>query len=456
MSLRNHSVLFPLLAAVVCFLAVACLADSQVRIVRLSNVEGDVQIDRATGQGYERAFDNIPVTQSVKLKTRADGRAEVEFEDGSTIRLAPLTVVEFPALSLRDSGGKLSTVDLKQGIAYVNFAGKKDDEFNLNFAQQHIAVSDPTHFRVLVASEGVMVSVFAGSVKIDGPNGIVALDKKHSASFLPDVDQPKLAKNVPELDFDDWDKSQQQYHDRYMARTYNSYSPYAYGVSDLNYYGNFTYMPGYGTVWQPYFVDASWDPYMNGAWASYPGVGYTWVSAYPWGWTPYHYGSWTNLPGSGWVWVPGGAWAGYGRTPMMAGASPGVVPQAPGTGGRTLLVNRGPVATVSNARSSKVVITNGSAGLGIARGSLRSPAQLSQRAAVKGTVTTNVRSSTIAQPSYPSSSATPTQPGGSYGRTMSAPSSRTMSSPGSSGMGRGMGGSAPSRGASAPSGSPRR
>ena len=457
MSLRNRFILFPSLAAVICMLAVSCPADSQARIVRLSDVQGDVQIDRATGQGYERAFANFPVTQGVKLKTQADGRAEVEFEDGSTLRLAPLTVVEFSALSLRDSGGKLSSIDVKQGIAYVNFAGKKDDEFSLNFAKQHIELSDQAHFRVFAATDGSMVSVFSGSLKVDGPNGVVALEKKHSASFLPDADQPKLAKNIPELEFDDWDKSQQQYHDRYMAKTYSDYSPYAYGVSDLNYYGNFLSIPGYGMAWQPYFAGAGWDPYMNGAWAFYPGAGYTWVSSYPWGWTPYHYGSWINTPGYGWAWIPGGSWAGFGRTPTLTGVSRGALPQAPTTGGRTLVVNRGPVASMSNARSNKIVIANGSAGLGVARGSLRSPAQLSQRVAERGAVTTNVRNTPITRPSYPSS-ATTTQPSGSYGRPTSSPStmssSRTMSAPSSSGMGRGTGGSAPAR--SAPSGSPRR
>ena len=306
MCLRNRSILFVCLTVTVCLWSASCLADSQVRIVRLSSVQGDVQIDRATGEGYEKAFDNLPVTQGVKLKTRADGRAEVEFEDGSTIRLAPLTSVEFPALSLRDSGAKLSAVDVQHGIAYINFAGKKADEFSLTFNKQHIAVADSAHFRVLVANDGTMVSVFSGEVKIEGPGGVVEVGKKHSASFLPDDDQPKVAKSVPDLEFDDWDKSQQQYHDRYMARAYTDYSPYAYGVSDMNYYGNFFSLPGYGTVWQPFFAGAGWDPYMNGSWASYPGVGYTWVSAYPWGWTPYHYGSWINVPGNGWVWAPGG------------------------------------------------------------------------------------------------------------------------------------------------------
>ncbi|HEX4485763.1 MAG TPA: FecR family protein [Terriglobales bacterium] len=431
------------LTASVCFLAASCLADSQVRIVRLSSVQGDVQIDRATGEGFETAFDNLPITQGAKIKTRADGRAEVEFEDGSTVRIAPLSVVEFPALSLRDSGAKVSTIDVKHGTAYVNFAGKKDDEFTLNFDKEHIAVTDASRFRVFVAADGSMVSVFNGNLNVDAPSGQVAVEKKHSASFLPDQDQPRVAKSVPELEFDDWDKSQQQYHDRYMAKA-NDVSPYAYGMSDMNYYGSFSNIPGYGMGWQPYFAGAGWDPYMNGSWASYPGVGYTWVSAYPWGWTPYHYGSWSNIPGYGWVWMPGGSWAGYGRTPMVAGITrPGLrVPS--GGGGRTLMVNRGPVSSV---RSNKIVINNGSAGLGVARGSLRNPAQISQQVSERGSVRTGVRNTPITAP--PPTYSPAARPGVYTGQT--ATSGRTMSAPSSAGRSMGGSGGGMGGGASRPS-----
>jgi hypothetical protein len=108
-------------------LTVPAFADSQARVVRLSEVQGDVQVDRNAGQGLEKAFLNLPITQGVKLQTGKDGRAEVEFEDGSTLRVTPETVIAFPQLSLRDSGVKVSTVHLQEGSAYVNFAGSKDD-----------------------------------------------------------------------------------------------------------------------------------------------------------------------------------------------------------------------------------------------------------------------------------------------------------------------------------------
>ena len=81
-------------------------ANSKVRIVRLSEVKGEVQMDRQTGKGFEAAMANLPVVEGSKLKT-GDGVAEVEFEDNSTVRLALNSEVEFPKLELLPSGAKI-------------------------------------------------------------------------------------------------------------------------------------------------------------------------------------------------------------------------------------------------------------------------------------------------------------------------------------------------------------
>src|ERR1700736_175531 len=142
-------------------LTVSVFADSQVRMVRLSEVQGDVQVDRNTGH-YEKAFLNLPITQGVKLQTKNDSRAEVEFEDGSTLRITPNTVVDFPQLSLRDSGAKASAVHLREGTAYVNFAGAKGDEFTLTSAHEKIALAHSAHFRIEMADVTATVAVFKG------------------------------------------------------------------------------------------------------------------------------------------------------------------------------------------------------------------------------------------------------------------------------------------------------
>src|ERR1700758_3809363 len=78
---------------------VYAVADSHARIVRLSYVDGDVQIDKADSHGFVSAYTNMPVVHQGKVWAR-DGMAEVEFEDGSSIRLTPDTILNFSNLSL--------------------------------------------------------------------------------------------------------------------------------------------------------------------------------------------------------------------------------------------------------------------------------------------------------------------------------------------------------------------
>src|ERR1700674_2002793 len=122
-----HSILWTALACAL--FALPAAADSQARIVRLSDVQGTVQINKNSGLGYENAFANLPITQGTQLRTRENGRAEIEFEDGSTLGLTPNPSIEFSTLGLSDAGKRLSTVQLVEGKAYVNWLGKSGDEF---------------------------------------------------------------------------------------------------------------------------------------------------------------------------------------------------------------------------------------------------------------------------------------------------------------------------------------
>lgn len=378
MSVRRLSVPC-ILAVLLCSLAVPSFADSQARIVRLSQVDGDVQIDRNLGQGYEQALINLPVTQGAKLRTGQGARAEIEFEDGSSLRLTPGSVLEFPELALRESGARASSVELQQGTAYLNFKGDKGEEFVLGFGRESLTLKKPSHLRIERKDTSATVAVFKGAVEVKGAAGKVDVEKKHSATFdLAGSGPYTLANNLEPDPYDDWDKQQEKYHQQYRA---NSYSPYGYGASDLNYYGSFYNIPGYGMMWQPYLIGAGWDPFMNGAWMWYPGAGYAWISSYPWGWTPYRYGSWTYVNSYGWFWQPGRTWTGWNTVPRIVNPPQHFnAPRMPATPGQTFMVNRGAPVGASGAIQSRSEIRGDSVGLGVARGSVRNLGRISQQA----------------------------------------------------------------------------
>jgi len=380
-----------LIAALFSLAALPALADSHVRIVRLSSIDGTVKVDKGTGQ-FEKAIVNLPITQGMKLRTGDDGRVEVEFEDGSTLRLTPGTAVRFDELSLRDSGTKVSHVELSKGTLYAESTGGRDSELTLQFGQEKVILPRGAHVRLGADERGAALAVFKGDLNVDGPSGEIAVSKKQTADFdFSANDRFTLAKKVQQEPEDDWDKEQDQYHQRYASNSYNSYSPYAYGSTDLAYYGNFFNAPGYGMMWQPYFVGAGWDPFMDGAWAFTPGFGFGWVSAYPWGWTPYHYGSWAFVPGFGWAWQPGGVWMPFYGQPVVLNAPAGfVAPRAPASGMGTVIVNRGPTSSLTAMSGGKMVIRNNSAGLGIPRGQFDNLGKLSQKVQSHGMVTEHV------------------------------------------------------------------
>jgi hypothetical protein len=405
-------------------------ADSQVRIVRLSTIDGSVQADRNLGQGFEKAVQNMPVVQGMQLATK-DGRAEVEFEDGSTLRITPKTTVEFNELSLRDSGARVSTLTLKSGMAYVTYSGKrKDDEFTVLFENEKVRLTEAAHFRIDLASDNAEVAVFSGELKVEGPSGEVEVGKNKTATFdLTDKDKFIVAKNIEQAPFDAWDKQQSKYQQEYASRgSYNNY-PYGYGVSDLNYYGNYYSVPGYGMMWQPFFTGVGWSPFADGSWMYYPGFGYTWVSAYPWGWMPYRYGNWAFVPGYGWMWAPG-AFGGWTTVPPVTNPPNRFpVPKAPVQGTTTVVVGRPGITTGMPPRN--LLVQNGSAGLGIPRGTVSNMHRFSQEVQANGSAT--VRTS-------PPSRGGVWSGGGSSGGSRMSSGGQTSSGRMSSGSGMSTGG----------------
>jgi hypothetical protein len=356
-----------LLASACALAALPALAGSQARIVRLSDVQGSVQIDKNTGMGFENAFLNLPITQGTRLRTRDTGRAEIEFEDGSTMRLAPNTVIDFSRLGLSDDGQRISEVNLTEGKAYVNWLGKSDD-FSLNFSREKVQLNHPAHFRVETSTTAATFAVFKGDVDVAGPSGTVKVSKKKMATFdVNDEDKYTLAKKFQEDPLDAWDKRSVEYHEQYAR---GNSSPYGYGYSDLNYYGSFRNVSGYGMMWQPFFTGVGWDPFMDGAWAFYPGFGYMWASAYPWGWLPYRYGNWAFVPNFGWMWQPGG-WNTWNGVPTFAGTAPLRFhpPVRPVGTVATVVVGKSGRG-VSGLAQNSLFVNRGSAGLGIPRGAV--------------------------------------------------------------------------------------
>jgi hypothetical protein len=370
---------------------------SKVRIVRLSEVKGAVQIDLNSGRGFENAMANLPIVEQNRLQT-GTGVAEVEFEDNSTLRLAPDTLVEFPQLELLPSGAKLSSVRVLKGMVYVSMVDTKINHFSLLFGERKLELPPMAHIRLQMEPAQAELAVLGGPIQIDGASNTIDVPKKKTAIIpLDGQGEPQIAKNVAATDYDDWDHEAADYHKRFATYATNASSPSGYGVSDMAYYGGFVNAGDCGSMWRPHFASAAWDPFSNGAWAYYPNSGYSWVSPYPWGWTPYHSGSWAYCNGTGWGWLPGGTWNGLNNSPatLISKLGPTVLPHPPNRtpvfgGSPLVMVNLKPLTPSSLGSEDHFVFRNDSAGLGVPRGSLGRLDKFSQHTVQHGTATTPI------------------------------------------------------------------
>jgi FecR protein len=294
-------------------------AKANVRVVRLSDVEGTVQIVRDNQTEFSHAVMNMPLTQGSRVETGPDGRAEIEFEDGSVIRITPNSSVNLANLSMAPSGTLETTLQQLSGLVYYELRSDPRSTFTVSVADSKVTPTVNSTFRVSVSSNPADLAVMDGRVQIQGTTSEDSTEvaQGKSIDFKPSGSTPyTLADGIVPNGFDEWNdqrdqEAAKQAANQTPARTQQGGGSmleggWGYGWGDLDAYGGWYPLPGYGMVWQPNGVGPGFDPYGYGSWANVGGFGVSWVSGYPWGWLPFQCGGWSYIGSFGWGWMPGG------------------------------------------------------------------------------------------------------------------------------------------------------
>ena len=305
---------------------------SHVRVVRLSYVHGTVAIKRPGASEWAKAMVNTPIQEGFSLSTSSDSYAEVQFENGSTARLGELSAIDFSQLALARDGNKLNRMTFTQGYATFHFVPEKGDVYAVRVANTTLTPRGKSEFRTDVNQNQLHVEVFNGAVEVEGPSGSTKLGKDKVLDYDTQAAQAfNIHEGIQKDSWDQWSEARDRQSTLAMNDAAVGLNRSLYGWSDLDAYGEWAYLPGYGYGWAPY-EPLGWSPYSMGMWNSYPGFGWTWISGEPWGWLPFHYGSWGFDPTFGWFWMPGSfdAWS-----PALVTwyAGPGWVGWAPAGGG---------------------------------------------------------------------------------------------------------------------------
>ncbi len=292
------------------------------RAVRLSSVDGQVQLAQGNQVLAAQALANTPLFEGTQISTSDDGRAEVQFEDGSVARISPNSSLTLGRLGQQGATMQTDLV-LNSGLGYFEIQGNGEaTQIRVHFGNDVATVSGFTVLRVNLDYPPGEVAVFSGNAHVEGGNAL-ALDLHGGESVKLNGTEPGnyvVAEAIEPDSWDTWNSDRDQAltaqeTDRTTATNGmpNSSNP---AWSDLDSSGSWYNVPGQGYVWSPYEAEsAGWDPYGCGSWMWTPRFGYMWVSCEPWGYMPYASGTWNYYDGFGWGWAPGLGipwWGGYG------------------------------------------------------------------------------------------------------------------------------------------------
>ena len=295
---------------------------------RIQRVEGDVALNNGLDSGdnnqanqWYTAAENQPFSVGDRIYTRDKSRASLAFTGRNFARLSPNTSLD--VLSLDEQRTQLA---LRDGAAVFDVGYLAPDElFEVATPYGAVDLQQPGLYNVGINNGQVLVSVLSGLAQVVGLGGSGQINKGElltlAGQTAADVVLSRLDGRDAGYLVDDYYSYQYpryydgRYHDynvylndpnyydpyrRNVSYQYvNSYIP---GLSDLDYYGDWQNVNGYGNCWAPR-VDAGWAPYESGYWVTDYPYGPTWVSNEPWGYAPYHYGRWA-FANNRWYWVP--------------------------------------------------------------------------------------------------------------------------------------------------------
>jgi hypothetical protein len=310
------------------------------RVARLNYMEGSVSFQPGGENDWVDAVLNRPLVTGDNLWADEDSRAEVHI--GSTaLRLGPKT-----GITLLEVSDRAAQIRLAQGSLIVKVRHVDDeDSYEIDTPNVAFVVMQPGDYRIDVDPDGnrTELTVWRGRGEVTGGGSSYTVVANQYATFTGTDHLDYDLGQIPDQDgFDSWALDRDQSEDDSDSANYVSRE--MTGYEDLDEYGSWSYVAGYGPCWRPTGVVVGWAPYRFGHWIWVGPWGWTWVEDEPWGFAPFHYGRWAFV-GTSWVWVPGPsvvrpvyapalvAWVGGGpgfNFSFSFGAGVGWFPLAPG------------------------------------------------------------------------------------------------------------------------------
>ena len=277
-------------------------AESELEGSWISLVQGQVLIQTKDQGEWTEASINFPIADGDRIMTERDGRVELNFKNGTDVRVAEISRLDIIALG-PDQGKVSIRLNQLEGRIYVNHRPIAEETSSLYIDLPYGFLSSyvPSRFKVDLASSEVRISVLEGSVEFKSDGRPIPLTQGKTL-IVKEGGYAVVAQLYGKDEWDRWNEArdnelvQRRYAQKYLPP---ELEPYGYEMEGN---GRWVYTPEYQYVWVP-TVFVGWAPFQYGYWAWRRGI-YCWVPREPWGWVPFHYGRWVHTHNHGWVWAP--------------------------------------------------------------------------------------------------------------------------------------------------------
>jgi hypothetical protein len=270
------------------------------RVARLNFSQGSISFRPAGEDDWVTGVPNRPMVTGDDLWADEDSRAEVHI-GSAAIRLGAKTGITFLTLDDRTTQIRLAEGSLIVRVRHVD----DDDNYEIDTPNIAFSLLQPGEYRIDVSEDGgqTVTTVWHGRGRVTGGGFTYTVVANQSATFTGSDHLDYEISQLPRRDdFETWAFERDDREDR--ADSANYVSREMTGYEDLDEYGDWSYVAGYGPCWRPRAVAVGWAPYRLGHWVYVGRWGWTWVEDEPWGFAPFHYGRWAFVS-NGWFWVPG-------------------------------------------------------------------------------------------------------------------------------------------------------
>ena len=136
--------------------------------LRISLIEGDVQVRTEDTGEWVPASINMPLGDGDRIWVPKGGRTELQLRDGSFLRLDEESALE--VLTLEENSFQFY---LTEGYVYANFRGVRGSLLQIDTPISSVRAYERANFRIDVHRDGYNnISVYTGSVNAENREGI--------------------------------------------------------------------------------------------------------------------------------------------------------------------------------------------------------------------------------------------------------------------------------------------